>query len=98
MKNYSVLVERWLLPASVPPAVFPVVESLRKRGIKVCRIGMENPKAPTHYVFVDRPFDAQELLTELRESDGLSVDQSGSGINSREYVWIGFEAGICTET
>ncbi|TFW31851.1 hypothetical protein [Massilia horti] len=57
---------------------------------------MENPKAPIHYVFVDHPFDAQVVLDELHDSAGLSADRNGSGINSNEYAWIGFEAGVCT--
>lgn len=72
-----------------------MVEALRKNGIEVCRVGLENPKAPMHYVFVDHPFDAQAILAELRESGGLSADPNGSGINSYEYAWVGFEAGIC---
>jgi hypothetical protein len=96
MTNYSKLVSHWLSPQSVPVAVLPVVEALRKEGIKVCRVGLENPKAPMHYVFVDHPFDARAVLAELRESEGLSADPNGSGINSYEYVWVGFEAGIYT--
>lgn len=93
--NYSNLVSHWLSPKSVPLAILPVVEELRKKGIRVCRVGMENPKAPMHYVFVDHPFDARAVLAELRESDGLGADLNGSGIHSYEYVWVGFEAGSC---
>ncbi|WP_147328226.1 MULTISPECIES: hypothetical protein [unclassified Duganella] len=88
-------VSHWLLPHSVPRAVLPVVEALRKKGINVCRVGIENPKAPTHYVFVDQPFDAQAVLSDLPNSNGLSLDPDGSGINSFEYVWIGFEPDVC---
>lgn len=56
---------------------------------------MENPKAPTHYVFVDHPFDALAVLADLQDSTGLSADRNGSGINSNKYVWVGFEAGVC---
>jgi hypothetical protein len=94
--NYSKLVSHWLSPQSVPPAIIPVVEALRNKGIKVCRVGLENPKAPIHYVFVDHPFDAHTVLAELRDSASLSADRNGSGINSIEYAWIGFEAGVCT--
>lgn len=96
MTNYSKLVSHWLSPQSVPVAVVTVVEALRKKGIKVCRVGLENPKAPIHYVFVDCPFDAEAVLAELRGSEGLSADLKGSGINSCEYVWVGFKAGVCT--
>jgi ribose 5-phosphate isomerase RpiB len=94
--NYSKLVSHWLLPQSAPSAIRPVVEALRKKGIEVCRVGMENPKAPIHYVFVNQPFDVQAVLAELHDTAGLSDDRNGSGINSNEYVWIGFEAGVCT--
>lgn len=94
--NYSKLVSHWLLLQSVPPAILPVVNALGKKGIKVCRVGVENPKAPIHYVFVDHPFDAQTVLAELDDSAGLCADHNGSGINSNEYVWVGFEAGVCT--
>jgi hypothetical protein len=96
MMYYSKLVSHWLPPQSVPVAVLPVVEALHKKGIKVCRVGLENPKAPMHYVFVDQPFDARAVLAELCETEGLSTAPNGSGINSYEYVWVGFEAGICT--
>jgi hypothetical protein len=91
----SKLVSHWLLPQSVPHAVLPLVEALSKKGINVCRVGLENPKAPTHYVFVDQPFDAQALLSNLPDSNGLSLDPNGSGINSFEYVWVGFESDVC---
>lgn len=93
--NHSKLVSHWLSPQSVPSAILPVVEALREKGIKVCRVGMENPKAPIHYVFVDHPFDPQAVLAELHDNAGLSADHNGSGINSIEYAWIGFEAGVC---
>ena len=96
MTNNSKLVEHWLAPQSVPSAMLPVVEVLEKKGIKVCRVGIENPKAPIHYVFVDRAFDAKVVLAELNDSKGLSADSNGSGIHSREYAWVGFEAGICS--
>lgn len=95
LMNHSTLVSHWLSPQSVPRAIAPVVAALRKKGIQVCRIGLENPKAPMHYVFVDRPFDAQEVLAEIHERDGLRTAPSGSGIFSIEYVWVGFEAGLC---
>ncbi|MHA4866185.1 hypothetical protein ACXZ1M_00610 [Duganella sp. PWIR1] len=91
----SKLVSHWLLPQSVPKAVLPVIETLRNKGIRVCRVGLENPKAPTHYVFVDQPFDAQEILANLPDSNGLSIDPDGSGIHSHEYVWVGFELNVC---
>jgi len=94
MANYSKRVVHWLAPQSVPLALASVVEALEKKGIKVCRVGLENPKAPIHYVFVDQAFDATEVLAELRESRGLSADPNGAGIHSREYAWVGFEAGI----
>lgn len=59
--------------------------------------GLENPKAPTHYVFVDKPFDAQEVLANLPDNKGLSIDPDGSGINSYEYVWVGFEPNVCRQ-
>jgi len=96
MTNYSKRVSHWLAPQSVPSALSPVVESLEKKGIKVCRVGLENPKAPIHYVFVDQAFDAGAVLAELGESRGLSADTNGAGIHSREYAWVGFEAGICS--
>lgn len=94
--NYSKLVSHWLPLQSVPPVILPVAEALQRKGIKVCRVGMENPKAPIHYVFVDRPFDAQAVLAELNGSTGLRADRNGLGINSDEYAWVGFEAGVCT--
>jgi hypothetical protein len=87
----SKLVSHWLPPQSVPKAVLPVIEALRKKGVHVCRVGLENPKAPTHYVFVDQPFDAQAVLADLPDSNGLSPDPDGLGINSYDYVWVGFE-------
>lgn len=78
----SKLVSHWLLPQSVPKAVLPVIEALLSKGIHVCRVGLENPKAPTHYVFVDQPFNAQEVLADLPDSNGRSFDPEGSGINS----------------
>lgn len=93
MMNYSNLVQFWLSLHSVPRAVVPVVEVLEKKGIKVCRVGMENPKAPTHYVFVDHPFDPKQVLSELHDRTGLSADTNG--INSIAYVWVGFDAGVC---
>lgn len=98
MVNYSKLVSHWLLPESVPLPALSVVEALYEKGIKVCCVGMENPKAPMYYVFVDRSFDAGAILGALRESEGLSADPNGSGIFSRQYVWVGFEAGVCTPT
>lgn len=96
MTNNSKLVEHWLAPQSVPLAILLLVEVLEKKGIKVCRVGMENPKAPIHYVFVDREFDPNAVLAEMHESKGLSADSNGSGIHSREYAWVGFEAGVCS--
>jgi ribose 5-phosphate isomerase RpiB len=96
--NYSKLVSHWLSQQSIPSAIRPVVEALGKKGIKVCRVGMENPKAPTHYVFVGHPFDTLAVLADLQDSTGLRADRNGSGINSNEYVWVGFEAGVCIST
>lgn len=93
--NYSKRVEHWLPPQSVPPAILPVVDALEKKGVNVCRVGIENPKAPIHYVFVDQAFDAKAVLAGLYESGGLAADSDGSGIHSREYAWVGFEEGIC---
>ena len=93
--KYSKLVSHWLEPQSIPLAVLHIVEVLSKKGINVCRVGLENPKAPMHYVFMDKPFDALAVLAELEQSDGLSADTNGSGINSFEYVWVGFEQGVC---
>jgi hypothetical protein len=93
MMNYSNLVQFWLSLHSVPSAVVPVVAVLEKKGIKVCRVGMENSKAPSHHVFVDHPFDPKEVLSEVHDRTGLSADTDGIG--SIEYVWIGFEAGVC---
>lgn len=89
------LVSHWLVLQSVPKAVLPIVEALRNKGINVCRVRLENPKAPTHYVFVDRPFDAQAVLSDLPDSSGLSLDPNGSGLNSFEYVWVGFDPNVC---
>lgn len=70
-------------------------DALEKKGVSVCRVGIENPKAPIHYVFVDQAFDAKAVLAGLYESGGLAADSDGSGIHSREYAWVGFEEGIC---
>lgn len=93
--NNSKLVEYWLPTQSVPLAILPVVKALEDRGVKVCRVGMQNPKAPIHYVFVNQAFDARVVFEGLDESKSLSADSDGSGIYSRGYAWIGFDADIC---
>lgn len=70
------------------------MDALRKKGIEVCCVDMDNPKAPIHFVFVNHPFDARAVLAELHDIAGLSADRNGSVINSSEYVWIGFEADV----
>lgn len=94
--KYSTLVERWLSPQDpIPKPIQPVIDALLSRGVNVCRAGVENPKAPTVYIFVDQPFDAPTILANLADKSGLCVAPDGSGINSREYIWIGFEADVC---
>jgi hypothetical protein len=95
MVNHSNSVQYWMALHLVPQEFAPVVGILHKMGIEVCRFGMENPKAPLYYAFVDRPFDVTTLLTEIREITGVKGFADGVGIASMEFLWVGYEPGVC---
>lgn len=100
MKPSSSLVERWLPVEAwrqwVPRPAHPIIEALSAKGVNVCRIGTDgNYKAPLVYVFVQSEFEPEAVLASIQYRAGLKADADGCGIISLDYVWVGFEPGVC---
>ena len=72
-----------------------ILEVLSDQGVSILMVGEENCKSPEGVIFMDKPFDPNDLIPKLPDSVALNTKAFENGIMCMtHYVSIAFEQSL----